>query len=66
MFADEHAVVFGDPAHSIEEVREYIVGHSARHRLLVVWFTEREHEVVRVIGAREATRREQRDYEQGL
>jgi uncharacterized protein len=64
VFADPLARIFDDPAHSIGESREIIIGHSSKHRLLVVSFAERNG--VRIISAREATRLEQRDYEEGI
>lgn len=63
VFEDRLAVIFDDESHSDEEPREIIVGHSNRSRLLLVSFTERL-EVLRIISARQATRQEQRDYEQ--
>ena len=63
VFADPLANIFDDPDHSGSERRELIVGHSANQRLLVVSFTEREPRT-RIIGAREATPHERRDYEQ--
>ncbi len=63
VFADSLTAIFTDEAHSVEEVREIMVGHSAEGRLIVVSFTERS-EAIRVISARQATKRERRDYEQ--
>ncbi len=63
VLADSLAAIFTDEAHSVEESREIMVGHSAGGRLLVVSFTERG-EAIRVISARQATKRERRDYEQ--
>ena len=65
VFADPLARIFDDPDHSIDEPREIIIGHSEKPRLLLVWFTERVARV-RIIGARRATRRERRDYEQSI
>jgi uncharacterized DUF497 family protein len=48
----------------VQEAREIIVGHSANDRLLVVCFTEREENLVRIISARLATSREREDYEE--
>ena len=62
VFGDPLAAIFSDPDHSAEELREIIVGHSDRGRLLIVSFTERS-ETVRIISARTATPRERRDYE---
>jgi len=65
VFADRLAAIFVDEEHSIEEEREIIVGHSNQRRLLLVSFTERPPDVIRIISARKATKREQRDYEEG-
>jgi uncharacterized DUF497 family protein len=62
VFANPLAAIFPDPDHSEQEHREIIVGHSDRHRLLVVSFTERG-ETIRIISARKATKRERKDYE---
>lgn len=63
VFADPLACIFDDPDHSENERRELIIGHSAGQRLLVVSFTGRDPRT-RIIGAREATARERRDYDQ--
>jgi uncharacterized DUF497 family protein len=63
VFADPLARIFDDPDHSEDEPRELIIGHSANQRLLIVSFTEREPRT-RIIGARQATAHERRDYEQ--
>jgi uncharacterized DUF497 family protein len=63
VFADPLARIFDDPDHSDDELRELIIGHSSRQRLLVVSFTERQSRT-RIISAREATTHERRDYEE--
>lgn len=63
VFGDALAMIFDDEAHSNDELREIIVGHSNRNRLLVVCFTERDYRI-RIIGARKATKREREDYEE--
>jgi len=63
VFADPLARIFDDPDHSLEEQREIIIGHSTRQRLLLVWFTGRRQRI-QIIGAREATRQERKDYEE--
>ncbi len=63
VFSDALARIFDDEDHSETELREMIVGHSKRGRLLVVSFTERA-TAIRIISAREATRTERRDYEE--
>ena len=65
VFADPLAGIFDDEDHSIEEQPEIIIGHSTKHRLLVVCFSAREH-AVRIFSARKATNRERRDYEENL
>jgi uncharacterized DUF497 family protein len=60
---EEALTVFADPDHSDEERRELIIGHSAAQRLVIVSFTKRGRRT-RIIGAREATARERKDYEQ--
>jgi uncharacterized DUF497 family protein len=63
VFQDPLAKVHADPDHSESERRVILVGHSARHRLLLVAFTDRQGKI-RLISAREVTRRERRDYEE--
>ena len=65
VFADPLAVIFDDEDHSIKEQREIIIGHSAKERLLVVCFTA-QGESVRIFSAREATRRERKEYEENI
>ena len=68
---DEASTVFGDPlarmmegpTHSIEEDRFVMLGESNKLRLLVVVFTDRDQKI-RIISAREATRRERRKHEE--
>jgi uncharacterized DUF497 family protein len=57
------ARIFDDEAHSLEEPREIVIGHSSEDRLLLVCFTERG-DVIRIISARKATRKERNDYEE--
>ena len=62
VFRDPFAMIFDDEAHSLEEQREIIIGHSTRNRLLLVCFTERG-DKLRIFSARPATRKERQDYE---
>lgn len=64
VFGDPLAITFADPDHSIEEQRYLTFGTSRFDRLFVVSHTDRE-EAVRIISARQATRRERRIYEEG-
>ena len=63
VFAHPLAKVFEDPDHSEEDKREIIIGHSRERRLLLVCFTERD-DRVRIISARETTKRERQNYEE--
>ena len=63
VFGDPTAKIFDDEAHSFEERREIVVGHSARNRLLIICFAERENDTVRIISARLTTSQERKDYE---
>lgn len=63
VFDNPLALIFDDEAHSVEEQREIIIGHSRKNRLLLVCFTERPN-AIRVISARLATRKELEDYEE--
>lgn len=64
VFADPSAVIFYDHEHSDEEDREIIIGHSILQRLLLVSFTERTPNVVRIISSRKAGKRERKKYEE--
>ena len=63
VFENPRSAIFEDEAHSQTELREIIIGHSDRNRVLLVSFTERE-TVIRIISARVATRRERINYEE--
>ena len=66
VFSNPLARIFVDEGHSTGELREIIIGHSSRKRLLLVFYTEPEKERIRIISARSATRREQYDYEEAV
>lgn len=63
VFGDPLAKIFDDDEHSLDEKREIIIGHSIQNRLLIVSFTERENDTIRIISARITTPKERRDYE---
>jgi uncharacterized DUF497 family protein len=63
IFADPLSTTFPDQDHSEFEHRFLTVGQSIRGRILVVAHTE-ENDTIRIISAREATRREQSFYEE--
>jgi uncharacterized protein len=62
---DPLARIHDDPEHSADEHRELLVGYSARGKLLLVSFTERD-EVVRIIHSREVAAWERFDYEENV
>jgi len=64
VFGNPLAVSFFDPDHSDEEDRFLTFGASQDNRLLVVIHTDRGG-TTRLISAREVTRRERQQYEQG-
>ena len=66
VFDDLLAAIFDGEAHSTAEMRELIVGHSVAGRLLLVGFTERPGEMLRLISARVVTKKERQDYEDNL
>ena len=66
VFYDEFAVQFFDEEHSSNEERFLMLGISSNARLLLICHCEREHgEVIRIISARKATKRESAFYQGG-
>lgn len=64
VFADPLSLTGYDPDHSDEEDRYVTMGMSADGRLLVVSHTDRG-EAIRIFRARDASRAERKDYEDG-
>ena len=62
-FDDPDAIEGYDESHSKLESRQWLLGMSPRHRILLVVFTERHGDVVRLISARKANREERELYE---
>lgn len=66
VFYDEFAVQFFDEEHSSDEERFLMLGMSSGARLLLVCHCERKGgEVIRIISARKATKRESAFYQGG-
>jgi hypothetical protein len=63
VFGDFLARIFVDDEHSSEEKRNGIVGHSVNNRLLIISYTEKDDDTIRIISARETTPKERRKYE---
>jgi len=61
-FGDPLSATYYDPAHSVGESRYITIGLSRSGRLLVIAHTDRG-ENIRIISARQATRREIRQHE---
>ncbi len=62
--SDPLSITGADPDHSMTEDRYVTFGVSVRGRLLVVAHTE-EHETIRIISARLASKGERKLYEEG-
>ena len=62
VFGDPLSLTIEDPEHSREEQRFITLGESLYRRVLVVVHTDRR-DSIRIISAREATRKERRQYE---
>ncbi len=63
VFGDPLEMTMNDPAHSEGECRSLSIGRSINGRLLVVSYTERYDDHIRIISAREATKQEEQQYE---
>lgn len=67
IWADKLSVEFYDSDRSESEDRFIRVGHSTNDRVLLVIFCERQSgDVIRIIFARKATKKERIDYEKGI
>lgn len=62
VFYDEMAIEYYDPDHSEEEDRFLLLGMSVKLRVLVVCHYIRDHNTIRIISARKATRYEEKNY----
>ena len=67
VFYDENARLIHDPDHSIEEDRFILLGLSSKLRILLVCHCYRKNEaIIRIISARKATKKEQKQYKENL
>ncbi|TSA30113.1 MAG: BrnT family toxin [Ignavibacteriales bacterium] len=64
VFYDPLARIFDDVIHSVDESREIIIGHSFTKKLLLVVYVERKQNQIRIISARQATKKEKKNYEE--
>ncbi|MHB8481817.1 MAG: BrnT family toxin [Nitrospiria bacterium] len=66
-FDDPNGLDFCDEGHSNDEDRFLLLGLSGSSRVLVIVFCERKkNEIVRIISARKATKKEIKKYEEGI
>ncbi len=63
VFGDPLSDTYDDPDHSLDERRLLIIGTSEQGRLLIVSHTD-DGQTVRIISAREVTRKERKFYEE--
>lgn len=64
VFFDDLAKITFDPDHSEDEHRQILIGHSYDKKLLfVVHIAYEEKNVIRIISARKATKKERHDFE---
>lgn len=65
VFYDSSAILFDDPDHSFDEERFIIIGMNKSSKICVVSHCYRNSDnVIRIISAREATKRERKIYEE--
>ncbi len=63
VFSDDNARLIYDPAHSLEEERFLLLGISYKLRILiVVHCVKDENNEIRIISARKASKKEQKQY----
>ncbi|MGC2238479.1 MAG: BrnT family toxin [Pyrinomonadaceae bacterium] len=65
IFDDPMQISLSDSAHSFDEQRFVTIGTSDQNRLLIVAHTFRDGKI-RIITARKPTRRERKNYEEGV
>lgn len=67
VWADAASQEYFDSEHSAREDRFLRVGHSGKARILLIVFCERlDGSVIRIISARKAALKEEKEYEKGI
>ena len=67
VFYDDRAILFDDPEHSVDEERFLLLGMSETAKVCIVCHCYRESDtVIRIISARQATRKEEQRYVRGI
>ena len=65
VFYDDFAIEFDDPDHSINEERFLIIGYSQQNHKCIVSYCYRDsNNVIRIISARLATKKESKIYDE--
>lgn len=66
VFSDGNAILFDDPDHSLEEDRFLIIGAIKSSKICIVSHCYKDDDnIIRLISAREATKRERTVYQKG-
>ena len=67
VFFDDRAILFDDPEHSIDEDRFLLLGMGETAKVCIVCHCYKESDtVIRIISARQATRKEEQRYVRGI
>jgi uncharacterized DUF497 family protein len=66
VFLDPLAITFDDPEHSLNERRFITIGMTTDQRLVFVAHVDVDEDRIRIISARETTRRESYDYQERI
>lgn len=67
VFLDERAILFDDPEHSKDEERFLLLGMSKASNVCIVCHCYGESDdVIRIISARKATKKEEKRYVKGI
>ena len=67
VFSDEQAILFDDPEHSEHEDRFLLLGMSDTAKVCIVCHCYRSSDqVIRIISARKATKKEEQTYVRGI
>ena len=64
VFLDPLALTFDDPDHSLSERRFITIGMTSNQRLVFVAHVDKDDDRIRIISARDTTRRETYDYQE--
>ena len=62
VFYDDCALLLSDPEHSKDEERFLLLGYSSMNKICIVCHCYNEDNVIRIISARKATRKEREAY----